>query len=526
MKKWLSTFIMILIVALFMNQFSFVLTKAVDTNDDVSSELVSFGDVNNDTKVDAKDALMVLKYAVQKIKLNPEQQMTAEVDGNIGINAKDALEILKYSVGKIDGFPIELWLPETPIDGASAPRVVYSFEEINNRDMFPLENGGFVVAGERYTDDWIFSTLQIYDDNLSFVKEYSFRDGNGFTKIVQCSDGGFIATSYCPPCITKINSHFEPQWIRPYEDVEFEGIVHDIEEISSNLIAVLFVTINSNDFSRHLKLSYLDGNGERIETVDLGKNIDPQDAEIVADGKGGFYVLSTCNQSLANEFPLVAQQYESTKGTEAIIMHLSADREMIWAKTFGGMGSDWIEESTIDSNGNLYLAMATNWNDTDSFWDMPLDSTRPNRRMLIKVDFQGNLVYKVPLANHGMVVDQVFGIHTMDGKTYVVGMAEYYDGYQEKYPCAGMPDYDSNEYTFSVYILCIDDETGEESKRNVFRCSAENSPSCSIMLKSGSIVMNGTVSGIENYLSLPLTEEMNKLTALFMYAKEQLWKAE
>lgn len=522
MKKWLSTFIMILIVALFMNHFPFVLTKAVDTNDAVCSELVSFGNVNGDTKVDAKDALLVLKCAVGKTKLNPEQQMVAEVDGNMGINAKDALEILKYSVGKIDEFPIELWLPDTPIGDPSVPKVVYSFDAISNCDMLPVENGGFVVAGGRYTNDRIFSVLQIYDENSSFVEEYSFEYGEGFGKIARCSDGGLIAVSSNPPCVTKINSDFEYQWFMPYETAESWAILHDIEEISPNLIAVLYVSVDSNDFNRNLKISYLDNNGELLETVDLAENIDPQDAEIVADGKGGFYVLSTCNQSLANEFPLVAQQYESTKGTEAIIMHLSADREMIWAKTFGGMGSDWIEESAIDSNGNLYLAMATNWNDTDSFWDMPLDSTQPYRRMLIKVDFQGNLVYKVPLANHGMAVDQVFGIHTMDGKTYVVGMADYYDGYQEKYPCAGMPDYDSNERIFSVYTLCIDDETGEELKRNVFRCSAENSPSCSIMLKSGSIVMNGTVSGIENYLSLPLTEEMNRLPALFLYCKEQL----
>ncbi len=522
MRKCISAFIMILIVALFMNQFSFVLTKAVDTNDDVRSELVSFGDVNGDAKVDAEDALLALKCAVGKTKLNPEQQMAAEVDGNMGINAKDALEILKYAVGKTDEFPIELWLPDTPTGASSVPKVVYSFDEITNRDLLPLENGGFVVAGERYTGDWIFSTLQIYDENLSFVNEYSFRDGNGFTKIAQCSDGGFIATSYCPPCITKINSHFERQWIMPYENVVFEGIVHDIEEISPNLIAVLFVSVNSNDFSRHLKISYLDSNGELIETVDLMKNIDPQDARIVSDGNGEFYLLSVCNQSLANSFSFAEETYDGSKGTEAIIMHFSTDREMIWAKTFGGMGSDWIEESAIDSNGNLYLAMATNWNDVDSFWDMPLDSAMRYRRMLIKVDTQGNLVYKVPLANKGMAVDQVFGIHTMDGKTYVVGMADYYDGYQEKYPCSQMPSYDGNERFFSVYTLCIDDETGEELNRNVFRCSAENSPSCSIMLKSGSIVMSGTVSGVENYLSLPLTEEMNRLPALFLYCKEQL----
>lgn len=66
-----------------------------------------YGDVNGDGKVDAKDALMVLKFAVGKIELTPEQQLAAEVDGKEGINAKDALEILKYAVRKIEMFPIE-----------------------------------------------------------------------------------------------------------------------------------------------------------------------------------------------------------------------------------------------------------------------------------------------------------------------------------------------------------------------------------------------------------------------------------
>lgn len=65
------------------------------------------GNVNSDTKIDAKDALMVLKYAVQKMELTQAQQKAAEVDGKDGINAKDALEILKYSVRKITKFPIE-----------------------------------------------------------------------------------------------------------------------------------------------------------------------------------------------------------------------------------------------------------------------------------------------------------------------------------------------------------------------------------------------------------------------------------
>ena len=64
------------------------------------------GDVNQDEKVDAKDALEVLKYAVGKAVLSQDQQQAAEVNGDGVIDAKDALEILKYSVGKMESFPI------------------------------------------------------------------------------------------------------------------------------------------------------------------------------------------------------------------------------------------------------------------------------------------------------------------------------------------------------------------------------------------------------------------------------------
>lgn len=58
------------------------------------------GDVNGDKKVDAKDALLVLKAAVGKEKLTPEQEKIADLTGDSKINASDALIILKIAVGK------------------------------------------------------------------------------------------------------------------------------------------------------------------------------------------------------------------------------------------------------------------------------------------------------------------------------------------------------------------------------------------------------------------------------------------
>ncbi len=59
-----------------------------------------YGDLNGDTKINAKDALQVLKISVGKTKADEQTQILADVNEDHAVNAKDALEILKYAVGK------------------------------------------------------------------------------------------------------------------------------------------------------------------------------------------------------------------------------------------------------------------------------------------------------------------------------------------------------------------------------------------------------------------------------------------
>lgn len=409
---------------------------------------------------------------------------------------------------------------ETITVKSALPEVRFSVKDSNVlfTDMVNLPNGGFAVSGWRITYDLDYSIIQIYDENSNLKKEFSYGGGNGFDKMAVCSDGGFVAASYCPPCITKISSDLETEWFMPYENVEFEGTVQDIEEISSEVIAVLFVSLNSPDFSRRLKLSFLDKDGALIETVDLMKNIDTQDADIIADGNGGFYLLSSCNESLADKFPLVAENYDASKATEAIIMHFSAERELVWAKTLGGGGNDWIEEAAIDNNGNIYLAVGTEWYGADSFWDMSVERSMPYRRMLVKLDKNSDIVYKVPLSNKGMAVDQVFGIHIKDGKAYVVGMTDYFDGYQIKYPCEQIlpEEKQKGERVFCVFNACIDSD-GNELDRKIFRCDINNEPCDSVLLPNGSLVIAGRVSADENPFNLKFPSGVNSAAALFVY---------
>jgi hypothetical protein len=59
-----------------------------------------YGDVTEDEKISAEDALWVLQYVVGKRKLEPQQLAVADVTFDGTVNATDALTILKVVVGK------------------------------------------------------------------------------------------------------------------------------------------------------------------------------------------------------------------------------------------------------------------------------------------------------------------------------------------------------------------------------------------------------------------------------------------
>ncbi len=68
------------------------------------------GDVNNDSKADAGDALEVLKSVVGKVSFTQEQAVLADVNGDDKVDAGDALDILKFVVGKLPAFNATLEL--------------------------------------------------------------------------------------------------------------------------------------------------------------------------------------------------------------------------------------------------------------------------------------------------------------------------------------------------------------------------------------------------------------------------------
>ncbi len=89
-----------------------VYKSAIEQYNALSKIQCLFGDSNNDTQINAKDALQVLRTAVGKENLDRWQTYIADVNIDGAVNAKDALMMLQYAVRKRVDFPAHKTLSE------------------------------------------------------------------------------------------------------------------------------------------------------------------------------------------------------------------------------------------------------------------------------------------------------------------------------------------------------------------------------------------------------------------------------
>jgi hypothetical protein len=66
---------------------------------------VVFGDANGDSKINVKDAAMVLQYANGKLAADKLDLTASDVTGDGKVNVKDAAMVLQYANGKLTSFP-------------------------------------------------------------------------------------------------------------------------------------------------------------------------------------------------------------------------------------------------------------------------------------------------------------------------------------------------------------------------------------------------------------------------------------
>ena len=141
---------------------------------DLDEPVGFYGDVNLDGAYNAADALVVLKRAVGKAKLNAKQTGVADVSGDGKIDASDALMILKYSVDKLDKFPAGMvfdsyTLTDTPYVDCDSTYKAYPASTFAYNTSFSVNGAyaddttadtGFVMdnAGLRKNTIYLFSS--------------------------------------------------------------------------------------------------------------------------------------------------------------------------------------------------------------------------------------------------------------------------------------------------------------------------------------------------------------------------------
>ncbi len=72
---------------------------------ETNTDVLNLGDINSDEKIDAKDALLALRIAVNKYQATDAELVIADVNKDESVNAKDALEMLKFAVEKPSCIP-------------------------------------------------------------------------------------------------------------------------------------------------------------------------------------------------------------------------------------------------------------------------------------------------------------------------------------------------------------------------------------------------------------------------------------
>lgn len=72
-----------------------------------ASEII-YGDLNNDTRINSIDALMILQHSVKASLIPDERIAAADVNGDGKVNSLDALEVLMVSVKQLPYFSVEV----------------------------------------------------------------------------------------------------------------------------------------------------------------------------------------------------------------------------------------------------------------------------------------------------------------------------------------------------------------------------------------------------------------------------------
>ncbi len=117
MQKIIKTIALIMPIFIIAFSISFATQPVADTIVHSARADSLYGDVDNNSLVEASDALIVLQNSIGKVVFTDLQIILADVDIDGEITSKDALIVLQRSIGKIPIFPAgDIYIEKQPDD--------------------------------------------------------------------------------------------------------------------------------------------------------------------------------------------------------------------------------------------------------------------------------------------------------------------------------------------------------------------------------------------------------------------------
>jgi len=293
-------------------------------------------------------------------------------------------------------------------------------------DITSTSKGGAVIAGETQNSNGSRSTIITRTDNIGTIIWSKIYDNGVFempNSILKTEDGGFVIAGERYPkigqkelaYIFKVNSSGDQLWARIYDSggnmaealaankTNDGGFIITGRAEKTLMTTNAFLPITSEIRYLYLLKISADGNPVWSKKYNSGQKVRLTRGNDVFPSKNGGYVI-------AGEFQ---HNSPSRKDLDMGILKVSSNGDVEWAKQIGGVKADAGSEIIQTLDGGYLLC-----GETESYGVGNLDIC------LVKTDIDGNLLWSKTYGNKGF--DQVGDlVERKDGNIVIVGKTTY-----------------------------------------------------------------------------------------------------
>jgi hypothetical protein len=285
----------------------------------------------------------------------------------------------------------DLWLVKISPEGIVEWETTYgsSNDEWAN-DVIQTKDGGFILTGvafsfsRRNADLWVLKTDTL--GNIEWDTTYGgIGDDKGNT-IIESADGGYliagVTTSYGRSekngWLLKIDSNGQPTWNQTFGGNKIDWFNSLVELEDGYMITGLTHSFGSGGSDMWLVRTDLLGNVMWTRTY--GGTRDESSTSIVESSAGNYY-LSGFTRSYGTYF-----------SRDGWVIKVNSNGDMIWNRSFGGMGYDSFFASLLSEQDDLIVAGTSG-----SFGEGGLDM------WIGKITAEGDLLWQETLGLHSQL---------------------------------------------------------------------------------------------------------------------------